>query len=96
MSKSFIDYLLVYLFFNFHYLFSLAPGPAENVELSRISFSQLNLTWQAPGNPNGIITGYRVTWKIISNDKLQSVNGSLNQTSLPQEETFYVINYLGK
>ena len=67
-----------------------------SVKLLPLSFSQLLLTWQAPADPNGVITEYKVTWKMISNDKLQSANGSLNQTSRPKEETSYVINDLGK
>ena len=88
--NQFIPFLLYFL-----HLFYLAASHVESVELLRISFSQLRLTWQAPKDLNGI-TGFNVTWKMVSNDKQQSVNGFLNQMSLPKENTSYVINNLGK
>ena len=85
-----------YPFAKFYHLFCLAPGHPGNVQLLRISFSQLRLTWQTPADPNGNITGYKVTWKMVSDDKLQSVDGKVNETILASENTSYVINYLGE
>jgi hypothetical protein len=82
--------------FNIYYIFYSAPGPPGRVELFSISRSQLHLTWRAPEKPNGIITAYNVTWRRISNDKKQNVDGNLNQTRLSNDQTSYIIGYLGK
>ena len=87
---------LIQYFQNFDLLFFEAPGPVESFNLLPFSSSQLRLTWQAPGDPNGNIIGYKVTWKIVSDDKLQSVNGNRTEMTLSKDNTSYMINYLGK
>ena len=98
LANALLIFFLIYiLFISYIYILSLlAPGPARSVKLLRLSFSQLKLTWQAPGRPNGIITEYNVTWQMVSNDKLKSVIGVLSQTIVSKEKTFYVINDLGR
>ena len=66
------------------------------MKLVSISYSQLNLTWSPPKNPNGIIIGYKVTWRMVSNDKLMSVFGNLNISNRSPEARSYLIEYLGK
>lgn len=77
-------------------LIFLAPNIPESVELFVVSHSQLKLTWQTPSRPNGIITGYRIRWKMDSNDRLQPVDGRLNETILLNGATSFVMNGLGK
>ena len=77
-------------------IFHLGPGKLKGVELLSISHSQLNLSWSPPEKLNDV-KGYNVTWKLVSNDKLQSVDGIIvNRTNIATEEKSYVIKYLGK
>ena len=72
------------------------PGPPVILELTNISFSQLNVTWMRPDNPNGVIKGYYVTWRMVTNDLNEAVKGTLNGTVINSEKvTFFVINNLG-
>ena len=84
-------------YFNISWNISLlAPGVPENVQLVSISHSQLRLSWQPPSNPNGIITGYSVTWKMVSNDRETQVNGTLSQEDIPATNSSFVINSLSE
>ena len=88
-----IDSFLPKIFIAYSYL---APGRPRNVQVLPISFSQLRATWQSPLDPNGVIIGYKITWRMVTDDKQQSVDGKQNETILPSENTSYVINYLGE
>ncbi|XP_028413457.1 titin-like isoform X1 [Dendronephthya gigantea] len=50
------------------------PSAPTNVKIISVSSSQLNITWQPPADPNGVITGYYITWRMIKNDLNQSVS----------------------
>ena len=38
------------------------------------SATALDITWKSPSDPNGIITGYRVIWEMIKDDRNNSVS----------------------
>ena len=70
------------------------PG---NVQLRQPqSHTQLNLTFEPPSDPNGVITGYLVTWKKVKNDTNDSDIGALNQTRLSNISRSFVIKNLGE
>ncbi|XP_046863649.1 phosphatidylinositol phosphatase PTPRQ-like isoform X3 [Xenia sp. Carnegie-2017] len=58
-----------------------APGPPVNVTLQRSSSTVLNLTWEIPRDPNGIIRGYNVSWSKVLNDKNETVPMNRNSTN---------------
>ncbi|CAB4020177.1 phosphatidylinositol phosphatase PTPRQ isoform X1, partial [Paramuricea clavata] len=70
------------------------PGVPDNVKLSSASSSQLNLTWQKPGDPSGIIRGYVVTWIKVSNDRNEKFNGTLKRRISGGKDTWFVIDNL--
>lgn len=74
--------------------FHLDSGPAENVTLITVSSSRLRLRWQKPSNTNAEITGYDITWKMVSNDKKQNVNGRLMRAHLARNKSLFVITDL--
>jgi hypothetical protein len=53
-NNSFLD---LYKFTHVH--FCLAPSPPRNVSLSNITSTTVTVSWAAPGQPNGIVQGYR-------------------------------------
>ena len=61
-----------------------------------VSSSQLDVSWQPPLEPNGVITGYGITWMMTINDLDESVNDEPNRTSLDASERMYSIKYLGE
>ncbi len=72
------------------------PGVPSNVTLSSISSSQFNLTWQKPMDPNGIILGYVVKWKMVLNDRGEKVEGNLKQKTSEANVTRFVLQDLGE
>ena len=60
----------------------IEPNVAVNVELKPASPFKLNLTWESPSDPNGVITGYRITWRITTDDKDMRVNNSDTKTEV--------------
>ncbi|CAB4035820.1 phosphatidylinositol phosphatase PTPRQ [Paramuricea clavata] len=58
------------------------PGKPGNVQLERISSTELDLTWTSPSDPNGVITGYRIVWSILRDDKNMSVSNSVSKTEI--------------
>jgi len=42
------------------YVLSAAPGPVRDVKGTAISSSSINITWEEPNEPNGVVS-YRVT-----------------------------------
>ena len=83
-----------YTAFNHCCLF-LAPSAPTSVEVIVVSSSQLNITWQPPSAPNGVIIGYNITWRMTKNDLDVSVNGVLNISLLPASRRMYSIKQLG-
>lgn len=76
----------------------LAPGKPDNVSLVPVSATQLNLTWESPSDPNGIITGYRVIWKMVRDDNNMLIKGSDSKTQVinNKDAEFFPIMNLGK
>ena len=60
----------------------VAPGEPGSVNLTVISATQLNLTWVSPSDPNGVIIGYRIIWKIVKDDNNIFVNDSNSKTEI--------------
>ncbi len=56
--------------------FPLAPGPVLNLANST-KFTSLVLTWNTPGEPNGVIIRYEVTYR-IGDGNIQTFNTGLN------------------
>ncbi len=54
------------------------------------------MSWQKPTDPNGIILGYVVTWKMVSNDRGEKVEGNLKQLTTEANVTWSVIEDLGE
>ena len=74
----------------------LDPGVPENVSLIPVSSSQLRLSWKAPSNKNGVISGYYITWRIVRNDTNHTVDGKLRTMKVSSNTTSYYISELGK
>ena len=53
------------------------PSEPTNVRLIPLSHNQLRFSWGPPSEKNGDITGYYITWKIVSNDTNHTVDGEL-------------------
>ena len=64
----------------------LAPGKPDNVDLTVISATQLNLTWTSPSDPNGVIIGYRVMWKMVRDDNNMLIEASDSKTQVINNE----------
>ncbi len=76
--------------------FHIEPGVPDNVKLSSVSYSELNLTWEKPKDPNGIILGYVVTWKKVSDDRAETFLGNLTKQTTESNVTSFVIKRLGE
>ncbi|XP_028413448.1 tyrosine-protein phosphatase Lar-like isoform X5 [Dendronephthya gigantea] len=71
------------------------PSAPTSVKIISVSSSQLNIKWQPPADPNGVITGYYITWRMIKNDLDQSdTNNVFNSTSLSAKTRMYPIQKL--
>ena len=69
-----------------------------NVSLVAASPTKLNLTWESPSDPNGVIMGYRITWRITMNDKDMRVNNNDTKTKIINKggAVSFQIDALGK
>ena len=47
-------------FLNINFFSATVPGPVEGLSITTSSYS-LNVMWQPPLYPNGVLTGYQVT-----------------------------------
>ena len=76
----------------------LAPSAPTNVKVVAVSSSQLDISWQPPTDPNGEITGYNVTWRMIETDLNEPGDNVLNKTQslLDESARNYSIDNLGK
>lgn len=76
----------------------LAPGEPGSVKLAVISSTQLNLTWASPSDPNGVITGYRVIWRMVRDNNDVFVNDSSSRTEIINngDAVLFAIVNLGK
>jgi len=75
----------------------LAPSAPTNVEVISISSSQLDITWQPPFEHNGVIIGYNITWRMITNDLNESGDNLVNKlpSRLGASARNFSINNLG-
>ena len=54
-------------------------------------FSKLNVTWKPPSDPNGIITGYYITWKMTEDDNNMSTPNPTSFSEFTIKEEFTLI-----
>ena len=78
------------------YFVILAPSAPTQLKVVAVSSSQLGVSWQPPLEPNGVITGYDITWMMTKNDLGESVTGETNGTSLAPSARMYFVKYLGE
>ena len=65
--------------------------------LVNISATELSLTWVKPVHPNGIITGYNISWVMTENDTQHAVDGALPKKFIAgRNANSYNISGLGK
>ena len=87
------DCLLLYLHFN---SISTVPGIVENLNLALINSTHLNVSWEEPSEPNGVITGYNLTYSSVylpnNNNTLADVITNLTDTQYLLSVTPYT-NY---
>ncbi|RUS74988.1 hypothetical protein EGW08_017255 [Elysia chlorotica] len=76
-----------------------APGPPVNIWFPDVSESSVTIVWEAPDEPNGVISRYKVAWRREDepNTQMKSVdkntNGPLSHTvSDLVQETMYVFS----
>ena len=89
-----------FLFANIYYLYFshfvlLAPSAPTQVKVVVVSSSQLDVSWQPPLEPNGVITGYDITWMMTKNDLDEPLTGETKRTSLDASKRMYSITNLG-
>ena len=61
----------------------LVPNVAHNLTARSTSSETLLVTWSPPSDPNGVITGYKLTWQMKENDKRKEIdNAPINETNL--------------
>ena len=78
-------------------IINLVPSVPDNVNVIAQSSTMLQVTWFPPLDPNGVITGYNITWKLIKDDNNNTVESVLNvSTPLNSSSRSYVIDSLGK
>ena len=51
-----------FFFYPFMYWRS-APGPPVNIWFPEVSESSVTIVWEAPDEPNGVISRYKVAWR---------------------------------
>ena len=78
------------------YFLSLVPSAPANVKVIAISSTQLSVTWRPPSDPNGVITGYHLTWRMVKDDLNQSRDGQLKTLNLGRSASNHTIDNLGK
>jgi hypothetical protein len=77
----------------------LAPSAPTDVKVIAAFSSQLNITWKPPLDPNGVITGYDITWRMTETDlDTQPENNAFNRipSLLNASARNYSIDNLGK
>ena len=86
---------LLYLTYIMIIVFILVPTAKELSSLP-ISYSAIRAKWTPAFDPNKVISGYQLTWKVLEDDKGQHVINSPLQSSkvLPVNASGYVIKNL--
>ena len=62
-----------------------APGPVSNLTIN-VTLTSVNLFWSPPGQHNGILTHYEVTYRLNDN------NGVINVSSESLSTTFTIMS----
>ena len=61
-----------------------APSPPEEVEVCAKSLHSVEITWEKPKHPNGLIDGYQASWR-----KVGESDESIQYSSLIEKEKRY-------
>ena len=67
-------------------LWPTAPGRVGSISIAVVNSSSVNITWEEPQKPNGIISYYLVRLTIGSADGVEHVSMQVDTTSLTVEE----------
>ena len=81
---------LVLLFYN------LGPNKPLAVNAVNVSSTELNVTWMEPKRRNGILTGYTIYYKLVTNDKNENVTANSSTFSKNTTHTSSKLVGLGK
>ena len=73
-------------------LFFAAPGIPRNLRIHNMSSKSLRVTWDPPGDPNGIIKEYELTWRLVEEDKHNKVISSDNSTLIRNRLNHIIAN----
>lgn len=58
------------------------PEEVSTLQFSGVSDRELTLKWSEPTEPNGILTGYQVKYKIKDSSDVKTVNLTAHETKL--------------
>lgn len=85
------------LFFTNLWSFLTVPTARDLTAVSE-SYSTISTKWKLPEDPENLITGYELTWRMIENDKEENIINAPQQSSgiLPPETVSYEIQNLSK
>ena len=74
--------------------FEDVPGPPSNVSFPDVSFTTARVIWEPPGNPNGEIMKYRVTYRRRPDPTVRYEDSPRNFSKefLPTDRTFRAVN----
>ena len=76
--------------------FLLVPTKPLKLRAFNVSSQELNVSWNEPERPNGILTGYTVYYKLLRNDKNDSVPQATWKTKNNVSERSVLLSNLGK
>ncbi|KRX64845.1 Phosphatidylinositol phosphatase PTPRQ [Trichinella sp. T9] len=54
---------------------SSIPGPVLNVRSSSVGANSVQLTWMPPAQPNGVISGYKISYQLLSKGQCEDTPG---------------------
>ncbi|KRY42983.1 Phosphatidylinositol phosphatase PTPRQ, partial [Trichinella spiralis] len=54
---------------------SSIPGPVLNVRSSSVGANSVQLTWMPPAQPNGVISGYKISYQLLSKGQCEDSPG---------------------
>uniref|UniRef100_A0A7E4VM27 Fibronectin type III domain protein n=1 Tax=Panagrellus redivivus TaxID=6233 RepID=A0A7E4VM27_PANRE len=71
---------------------STAPGPVSDLIVYPLSAEAVQLSWRPPQNPNGVISGYEITYQVISKGMCE--NAPEAPITITSEQPSYTITGL--
>ena len=79
----------------FFYFFTIVPSEPVNLRASNLSSQVLNISWDTPEHWNGIITSYKVYYRLIRNDKNTPEENAVWRVNITSKRAI-VLSKLGK